>query len=154
MAKIAAGVAAALLALLLVQSCRLQSADARWAEKLAPVQAERDRLTEELARSELAVTTLTRANGRQQSTIHELASKLDAAITQTEQLDALLAAAEAGAAEARRSRDAALAAMTQQQEQDYASNRDCADWGAAAVCGAVSARVSEQWRAASNRGRD
>lgn len=154
MVKIAAGIIAALLALLTLQSCRLQSADARWTEKLAPVEAERDTLRTQVATDQRSIDTLSKVNGNQLTTIHDLAGKLDRAITQTEKLDALLGEAEVRAHAARDERDAALAAMTRQQENDYASNRDCADWGAGAVCGAVSARVSEQWRTAQRAGRD
>ena len=153
MLKATIGIIVALVIGLTAQSCRLNSANARWTAKLAPIEAERDRLAAQVETDAGSIEALQQANAGNVTTIQQLAGKLDAAISETEHLDELLRSAEGRLAITRRERDDALAANTRQQEHDYASNQDCADWGAGAVCGAVSARVSEHWRAAASRRR-
>lgn len=150
MVKIASGIIVALVCALTFTTCRLQSADARWEAKLAPIEAERDQLRQQVETDAASIEGLNRVNSTQLVTIHDLAGKLDAAITMNERLDELLQDAETSARAAREAFEQQLAAMATQQEGDYA-NRDCAEWGAAPVCGAVTARVSEQWRAAARR---
>ena len=87
-------------------------------------------------------------NRNNAKTIAELAERLDAAITEAERLDELLAEAADTLHTTRAARDRALAQLTTQREQVYASDPSCAAWAAGPVCAAVSGSLFELWGSA------
>lgn len=150
MFKAAIGIIIALGIALTFTTIRLNSADDRWEAKHAPVVAERDILKDRAKHDLTKIGALEQANTVNVNAVNDLAERLAAVLTHNEKLDALLGQAEQAADTARRDRATVLAQLEMQQETDYAS-QDCADWGGRAVCAAVTARVSEQWRRAAGQ---
>ena len=130
-----------LIGALVVQGSRHDAAYAKLQTTANTCATERDAATTK-------VGELARANASQQQAIEGLASRLDAAITETERLDELLTNAEDAAALAHAERERALGALNDLREITYATDPSCAAWGAAPVCAAISGGVQERWRQA------
>lgn len=130
-----------LIGALVVQGSRHDAAYAKLQTTANTYATERDAATTK-------VGELARANTSQQHAIEGLASRLDAAITETERLDELLTNAEDAAALAHAERERAFAALNDLREITYATDPSCAAWGAAPVCAAISGGVQERWRQA------
>lgn len=127
--------------------------DARHDAALAEKDSEITRLTTELTAADGQVETLAKTNATQTRAVESLAAKLNAAIDETEELDALLLATEAERDAAHHARDVALAEVKTKREQDYASDPSCSAWGRAPVCGRITASVLDEWAAAAARSR-
>lgn len=122
--------------------------DARHDAALSKVQADVATCGTELTAATESNANLTRANASQTQVVEDLAGRLDKAITETERLDELLADAGARQRALQAERDTALAQLDTIRETDYANDPSCAAWGAAPVCGRISAGVQERWRIA------
>ena len=130
-----------LLGLLVVRDARADAAYAKLEATASTCDVERKA-------AETKVGELALSNTSQQHAIEGLASRLDAAITETERLDELLTNAEDAAALAHAERERAFAALNDLREITYATDPSCAAWGAAPVCAAISGGVQERWRQA------
>lgn len=140
-----------LLAVVATLSVGLVIQNARHGQKVAELTAQRDSCGTSLKSAQSALATTVETNTRQQAAVEALARKLDAAIRETENLDQLLVRAEADLHQTQRARDAALAQLETHRENVYATDASCSAWGAAAVCGAITGSLQDQWRAATGR---
>lgn len=120
--------------------------DARHNAALTKAESARDDATRNLSAANDEVDRLAKTNTNQQGVVEALAGKLDAAISETERLDGLLTIAQDRLIAATRARDDALAKLTTERENDYATDPNCAAWGAAAVCGRLTDGLLDQWR--------
>lgn len=120
---------------------------------IATLTGERDTANANLEAASDARNTAVAANRGQTKTIEALAAKLDAAITENENIDRLLTDANNTLQLVKRQRAEAIASLEAEREKDYAEDASCAAWGATAVCGRVTGGLLDQWRSAQAAGR-
>lgn len=142
-------ICAALLAVIGVLSGVIWANGKEHTAAMATCEAERDTAQTQLSAAEGALETAIATNARGQKAIEDLASKLDAAISETERLDHLLLAAETELGYTQNARDTLLARLETERGAIYANDPTCAAWADAPVCGRISGGLQEQWRAAS-----
>lgn len=85
------------------------------------------------------------ANQAAMATIADLNTRLADAIGQNQRVEEANAAARAALAKAQRDRNRYLAELNRLKEATYATDPDCAEWGARPVCPAISDQLRDQW---------
>lgn len=98
-----------------------------------------------------AVAEAKRVNKTQKATIKDLVDRIDELVGQAHDLEEARRAALAERDRARQERDRRHREVQQLKEKIYATDQDCADWGARPVCAAITDQLRLEWGDAHRR---